>query len=419
MPDHDDTPRDPQPPAPPAPATASRREFLVNAAAIGAPLLVAPRVARGSEANSRLTLGFIGCGGRGTWIADLFQKHGGYQVAAAADYFQDRVDEFGEKLGVPAERRHTGLQGYRQLLQSDVDAVVIESPPFFHPIQARDAVDAGKHVYLAKPMAVDVPGCRTMEESGRRATESGTCFLVDFQTRTDPLYQEAVKRAQYGDIGRIICGEATYICGPTWGTQAKWLEDNPGDPEMRLRAWGLDRALSGDVITEQNIHALDVASWVLDAAPLHAVGTGGQKARTAGSCWDHFSVSFNFPQDILVTFCSKQLGDGWDDICCRMYGTEGTLDTHYFADVSIRGRLPYRGGTLTSLYQDGAVRNIATFHDSITRGDWSNPTVAPSVRSTLTTILGRTAAWRRGPVSWDEMMAANEELTVDLTGLRS
>ena len=397
----------------------SRRDFLTTAAAIGAPLLVSPRAARGSEASSRLTLGFIGCGGRGTWIAELFQKHGGYEIRAAADYFQDKVDAFGDKLQVAPERRYTGLSGYRRMLESDVDAVVIESPPYFHPGQAADAVEAGKHVYLAKPVAVDVPGCRTVEESGRKAAEKQKCFLVDFQTRTDPFYQEAVKRAQYGDIGRIVCGEATYVCGPTWGDQAKWLTEKPGDPEMRLRAWGLDRALSGDVITEQNIHALDVATWVLDAAPLHAVGSGGRKARTAGTCWDHFSVTFTFPQDVLVTFSSKQLGDGWDDICCRMYGTDGTLDSHYFGEVSIRGRLPYRGGKIPGLYEDGAVANIATFHDSITRGDFSNPTVAASVRSNLTTILGRTAAWRGAQVSWDEMMSANEELQPDLAGLRS
>jgi predicted dehydrogenase len=397
----------------------SRREFLTTAAAIGAPLLVSPRAARGSQANSRLTLGAIGCGGRGTWLADLFQKHGGYEIRAAADYFQDRVDEFGRKFQIPAERRYAGLQGYRRLLESDVDAVVIESPPYFHPGQAKDAVEAGKHVFLAKPAAVDVPGCRTVEESGRKATEKRKCFLADFQTRTDPFYREAVKRAQYGDIGRIVCGEATYLCGPTWEQQAKWLKDKPDDPEMRLRAWGLDRALSGDVITEQNIHALDVATWVLDAAPLSAVGSGGRKARTAGTCWDHFSVSFTFPQDVLITFCSKQLGDGWDDICCRIYGTEGTLDSHYFGEVSIRGRLPYRGGKIPNLYTDGAIANIAAFHDSITRGDWSNLTVAASVRSNLTTILGRTAAWRGARVSWDEMMSANEELAADLSGLRS
>jgi predicted dehydrogenase len=274
-------------------------------------------------------------------------------------------------------------------------------------------------VYLAKPVAVDVPGCRTVEESGRKATEIKKCFLVDFQTRTDPFYREAVKRAQYGDIGRIVCGEATYECGPTWGDQAKWLTEKPGDPEMRLKAWGLDRALSGDVITEQNIHALDVAAWVLDEAPLHAVGTGGQKARTAGTCWDHFSVTFTFPGDVLVTFSSKQLGDGWDDICCRMYGTEGTLDTHYFGDVSIRGKQPYRGGKVPDLYENGAISNIAAFHDSITGGDFSNPTVAASVRSNLTTILGRTAAWRGARVSWDEMLSANEALQADLAGLRS
>jgi len=400
-------------------AATSRRAFLATAAAVGAPLLVSPRTAFGSAANSRLTLGAIGNGGRGTWIAELFQKHGGYQITAAADYFQERVEAFGSKFEVPAARRYTGLSGYRKLLESGVDAVVIESPPYFHPRQAADAVEAGKHVYLAKPIAVDVPGCHTVEESARKATEKKRAFLVDFQTRTDPFYREAVKRAQYGDIGRIVSGEATYFCGPTWGDQAKWLTEKPGDPELRLRAWGLDRALSGDVITEQNIHALDVASWVLDAAPLHAVGTGGQRARTAGTCWDTFSVIYTFPRDVVVTFSSKQLGDGWDDICCRIYGTEGTLDSHYFGEVSIRGKLPYRGGKIPNLYTDGAAANIATFHESITGGDWTNPTVAQSVRSNLTTILGRSAAWRGAPVSWDEMLRANEALEADLSGLRS
>ncbi len=186
----------------------SRREFLTTAAAIGAPLLVSPRTAFGAQANSRVTLGVLGCGGRGTWIAELLQKHGGYEIRAAADYFQDRVDNVGTKLQVAPERRYTGLDGYKKVLAGDVDAVAIESPPYFHPIQAREAVEAGKHVYLAKPVAVDVPGCRTVEESGRRATEKQKCFLVDFQTRTDPLYREAVKRAgaRPEQIERAIIG---------------------------------------------------------------------------------------------------------------------------------------------------------------------------------------------------------------------
>jgi predicted dehydrogenase len=398
---------------------ATRREFLAAAALASGPLLVSTKTAFGTEANSRVTLGAIGCGGRGTWIAGLFQKHGGYQVVAASDYFKDRVEEFGTKIQVPADRCYTGLQGHKRVLDAGVDAVVVETPPYFHPGHAAEAVDAGKHVFLAKPVAVDVPGCRSVEESGKKATEKKRAFLVDFQTRTDPFYREAVKRAQYGDIGRIVSVEATYFCGPTWGEQAKWLKEKPGDPDMRLRAWGLDRALSGDVITEQNIHALDVATWVLDAAPVWAVGTGGRKARTAGTCWDCFSVTYMFPQEVVVSFASKQFGAGWDDICCRAYGTEGTLDTHYFADVSIRGNLPYKGGRIPNLYMDGAVANIATFHESITKSDFSNPTVGASVRSNLTTILGRTAAWRGARVTWDEMMAANERLEADLAGLRS
>jgi len=410
-------------PAHGAPATAgaetTRREFLATAALASGPLLVSPKTAFGTEASSRITIGAIGCGGRGTWIAGLFQKHGGYQVVAAADYFQDRVDEFGTKIQVPADRRYTGLSGYERILESNADAIVIESPPYFHPRQAADGVDAGKHVYLAKPIAVDVPGCRTVEESAEKATEKKRVFLVDFQTRTDPFYREAIKRAQYGDIGRVVSVEATYFCGPTWGDQAKWLQEKPGDPEMRLRAWGLDRALSGDVITEQNIHALDVATWALDAAPVSAFGTGGRRARTAGTCWDCFSVTYVFPQDVIVSFASKQFGDGWDDICCRVYGTEGTLDSHYFGEVSIRGKLPYKGGKIPNLYTDGAAANIAAFHDSVTRGEFGNPTVPPSVRSNLTTILGRTAAWRGARVTWDEMMAAAEPLEADLTGLRA
>jgi predicted dehydrogenase len=374
---------------------------------------------RGTAANSKITLGMVGCGQRGAWIAGLFLKHGGYEVVAGADYFQDRVDEFGLKFNVSSERRYTGLACYRRLLEGKVDAVVIESPPYFHPEQAAAAVDAGKHVFLAKPVAVDVPGCRSIEESGRKATEKGLCYLVDFQTRTDPLYQEAVQRVQRGDIGRIVCGEATYIASIPWTRQIPELQADPTNPERQLRAWGLSRALSGDVITEQNIHSIDVATWILDQAPARAYGTGGRKGRTTGDCWDHFSVIFTFPHDVIVSFCSKQLGAGWDDILCRMYGTDGTVDTHYFGEVSIRGKNPYAGGKTDNLYPNGAIRNIATFYENVTKGDVSNSTVASSVRSNLSTLLGRAAAYRRQEVTWDEMMKSTERFEPNLKGLKA
>ena len=398
----------------------SRRQFIARTGAGAVAFnLLKPELACGADTNSRITLGWMGCGGRGTWIADLFQKHGGYQIVAAHDYFQDKVDVFGDKFGIDRARRHTGLKGYLKMLEQKPDAVVIESPPFFHPEQAAAGVEAGCHVYLAKPIAVDVPGCCTIEDCGRKATQKRLTFLVDFQTRASAAYQEAVRRVHNGDIGRLVSGEAVYVCGPTWGGMSQFLKPNPKDPERRLRAWGLDRVLSGDVITEQNIHALDVACWILGANPIKAYGTGGEARGLGGTCSDHFAVIYQFPNDVILSFTSKQLGHGIDDIMCRVYGTTGTIDTHYFGEVWVKGKEDaYNGGRMANLYTEGAVNNIATFHQNLMRGDFENPTVPESVRSNLTTILGRTAAYQRKGITWEQMMKKNEKWEADLKGVK-
>lgn len=402
-------------------APVNRRQFIAGTGIAAAGLtLLKPGLALGEAANRKLDLGLIGCGGRGQWIAKLFAECGKYNFVAGADYFQDKVDQFGEKFGVAADKRFTGLSGYQRLLEQKLDAVVIESPPYFHPEQAAAAVNAGKHVYLAKPVAVDVPGCHSIEASAKKATASKLCFLVDFQTRAHPAYQEAVKRVHAGQIGKLISAEAVYVTGPTWNHMDRALREKPNDPEMKLKAWGIDRVLSGDVITEQNIHALDVATWFLDAAPVRAYGTGGQKRGFIGTCWDHFAVTFDFPNGLPLSFHSKQAGHGIDDIQCRAYGLDGTADTHYHGDVWVRSRDDlYNGGKLGNLYQEGVVNNIATFYNCITKGDFANPTVAPSVRSNLTTILGRTAAYKHAVVTWEEMIRANEKWEADLRALKS
>jgi predicted dehydrogenase len=336
-----------------------------------------------------------------------------------ADYFQDHVDAVGDQFQVEAAQRFSGLGGYRRLLEQKLDAVVIESPPYFHPEQAAAAVEAGKHVYVAKPIAVDVPGCLGIGASGRAATAKKLCFLVDFQTRANKLYQEAVKAVHGGEIGKIVSAEANYHCGATWDHMDQLLRKDPTNPEVRLRAWGVDRVLSGDVITEQNIHALDVACWMLDAEPIRACGTGGRKREFVGNCWDHFAVIYYFPNDLVLSFNSHQSGYGYDDIMCRVYGLKGTADTHYFGNVTVKAKEFRSDGNVGNLYSDGVETNIATFHDSITRGDWANPTVAPSVRSNLTTILGRMAAYKNGMVTWQEMMQAKEKFTADFKGLKA
>jgi predicted dehydrogenase len=394
----------------------NRRDFLMTGSAAIAATIFSPQLGRGSQANSKLALGVVGCGSRGTWIADLFANHGGFQVVAAADYFPDRAATFGDKFGIDASRRYTGLGGYRKLIESQLDAIAIESPPYFHPQQAADAINAGKHVFLAKPIAVDVPGCRLVAEAARKATERNLVMLVDFQTRADPIYRETAKRVHFGDIGRIISGEAVYYCDTAFAA-ARFNRDNPED---RLRNWGSDRALSGDIIVEQNIHALDVATWMIDQSPLWAVGGGGRKTRGGcGDINDHFALLYGFPDNVLLSFSSKQIGQGMDDIGCWIFGSRGTAESHYFGSVRIRGDIPYAGGDMKNLYGDGAVGNIAAFHDCVTRGDCSNGTVAQSLRSNLTAILGRSAAHHGGSLSWDDLLKADQVLEADLKGLKA
>jgi predicted dehydrogenase len=368
----------------------------------------------GAAANSQLSIGLIGCGGRGRWLTDLFQETGLYRWVACADYFQDRVDAVGAKFGIEASRRYTGLSGYRRLLESNLDAVVIETPPYFHPEQAHAAVAAGKHVFLAKPVAVDAPGCLTIAQAGKTATSKGLVFLVDFQTRANELYREALRRVRRGDIGPLVLAEAHY----PWAGGGRGPV--PATTEEQLRSWYYVKALSGDFIVEQSIHALDVATWILDADPIRAVGLGGRKLRPKGSIWDHFAVNYTFPNNLVLSFtCIQSIPEMKDEIRCRVFGAEGVIDTDYFGSVSIRGNEPFAGGSVGNLYTTGAQVNIREFHKFITTGQCDNPTVAPSVRSNLAAILGREAGYRGGEVTLASLLKKGTRLKFDLKGLRA
>ena len=391
-----------------------RRSFLAGAAAAGAFSIVHPSLARGYQANSKLELGLIGCGGRGSWIADLFAGTGKYQFVACADYFQDRVDAAGNRLKIDAARRHSTLSGYKRLLEGKLDAVVIETPPYFHPEHSAAAVKAGKHVFLAKPIAVDAPGCKTIAAAGKEATEKKLVFRVDFQTRANELYREALRRVKAGDIGKLVLGEAHY----PWAGGGRGAP--PASVEERLRSWYYVLPLSGDFIVEQSIHSLDVACWIAGADPIRARGTGGRKVRPEGSIWDHFAVQYWFPDDLVLSFtCIQSIPGVRDEIRCRVFGADGVIDTDYFGNVWIRGNKPYEGGSTGNLYQTGAVTNINEFHEAVTKGDYRNGTVAESVRSNLTAVLGREAGYKGGEVTWAELMASNRKLELDLRGLKN
>ena len=405
-----------------------RRRFLKTTAATAAGFtIVGPQSVRGTTASAKVRLGIIGSGGRGVWLGNLFQKHAPCEVVALADVFDDRLDRGRSKLGVGAERCYQGLDAYHALLASDVDAVAILSPPYFHPAQTAAAVDAGKHVFLAKPIAVDVPGCRTVVAAARRGA-GRTSVFVDFQTRATSFFQEAAKRVHNGAIGTPICGQAFYHAGRLRPQR----DARDTTDAARLRNWVFDRTLSGDIIVEQNIHVIDLANWFLQSHPIAAVGRGGRKARTdVGDTRDHYVVTYTYPDDVLIDFGSTQFPQGFSDYCVRLFGTRGTVESHYAGRVVITGRNAWTGTddrmmmhkgrryrqvrstANENIFTDGAVANLETFIAAVQAGEVLDNTAA-AADSTLACILGRTAVDTGQAVTWDEMIAADAKLETQL-----
>ena len=159
--------------------------------------------APGKAYERKIKLGVIGNGGRGGWIANLFKKHGGYEMYALADYFQEVADQCGDKLGVDKARRFSTLSGYKRLLECGLEAVALETPPYFFPEHAKAAVAAGLHVYMAKPVAVDVPGALQILAAAKEAARKKRCFLVDYQMPTDPANNEILGRLRAPAFGAI------------------------------------------------------------------------------------------------------------------------------------------------------------------------------------------------------------------------
>jgi myo-inositol 2-dehydrogenase/D-chiro-inositol 1-dehydrogenase len=389
-----------------------RRGFL--RAAAGA-LILKPETVFGTQANSAIEVGIVGCGGRGNWIGPFFPEYAGARVVALADVIREHLDSTRDKFQVEASRAYYGPEAYRELANSRLDAVVIETPPYYHPEQAQAAVDAGKHVFLAKPVAVDVPGCRSILASGKLAAKKRLSYLVDFQTRAQAVFQAAAARVQRGDIGKPVMGQAFYYAGRPARDKTE-----PGmDPgQARILNFYMDRVLGGDIIVEQNIHVIDVANWFLDSHPVKAFGTGGRTDWSgtpwdAGDAWDHFLVTFWYPNDVQVDFSSHQLTRSFADLCVRCFGIKGAVDSHYGGMVRITGENAWMGLEKDDTFRQGAINNVKNFIESIRSGNPVN-NAEQAVESNLTAILGRTAAYQGRVVTWDELMRSNEKWEANL-----
>lgn len=391
---------------------------LLSGAAGAAETARPDRPADGQE-KRKIKLGILGCGGRGNWISQMFRSHGGFEIYAVADYFDAAAQAMGEKLGVAKERRFSGLSGYKKMYQCGIEAVDIVDVPYFYPEQARAAIEAGLHVYTAKPVAVDVPGTLSIGESGKLATQKRLCFLVDYQLPTDPAMIEIAKRVGGGALGTLA-----HISSIGFGWQG-WPDPALGTTiESRLtkQIWLSDTALSGDTIVSYDIHIIDGILSVIGQRPVAACG----RARTCrtephGDRTDVAAVIYEREDGLLWTHVTQAISNNFDvtTLTGSLLGMEATAHVAYSDKVFIRGGKQHYAGTIDNVFNKGVERNIASFHRNITEGHFENPTVQRAVDGHLTAILGREAAARRRYLTMEELLRENKRLTVSLEGLKA
>jgi len=416
-----------------------RREFLGSAAAAVGLLIVKPELVRGTAANSAVRLGILGCGGRGTAVGTGFVNDTNARVVALADLFADQLaaaqrvfDDLQKAKGdaaIDPAQLFKGPKAYEQIAASkEVDAILLTSPPYFHPVHLEAVVAAGKHIYCEKPVAIDVPGANRVIRAGENA-KGKLSLAVGFQIRKAPPYVELVKRIHGGALGTIGCGLAYYYCPhidrPDW--------PNASPIERRLRNWVWYRALSGDIIVEQNVHVIDICNWVLQGHPVKAVGAGSRNLRQdSGDCYDNFNVVFTYPNNVQVSFGSTQFDKHEFDAAVRFFGTRGSTEAHYDHRVSIAGEEPWdaglgpakegdqfsAAGTFKGALDQADPEKQKSFIESITSGNFLEE-AAQGADSALSAMLGRTAAYTGKAVTWDKLMKSSEVLDpkIDLAEL--
>ncbi|RMF97202.1 MAG: gfo/Idh/MocA family oxidoreductase [Planctomycetota bacterium] len=406
-----------------------RRRFLSLSAkgAVVATVLPSARLALGSQANQRIRLGVVGQGGRGRMLTGMFADHGGYEVVAVADYFPEVARAGAAAVDVPEKAAFSGLSAYKRLLDYGVDAVALQTPPYFFPIHAAAAVDAGCHVYVAKPVAIDVPGCKTIAELGRRSTAQRRVFHVDFQLRYMPQFVQCLEYLRQGKLGKIRFVRAYYN---DEGREDRRVQKDISELFTRLR-WAMCRELGGDRIVSAGIHAVDTALAVIGTHPLKVCGVVQQsRANPVNTAMDTASLTYTFPDGVIMNYSGDQFRNYHYEIDLfagvKAYADSGYMQTHYgkasipgAGDTKMRsGDWRYEGGEMPDLYHWGARHNIELFHTCITKGQFENTTVPTAVEANPTCLMGAYAGRRGGEMTWDELLNDEERAVPDLSGLK-
>lgn len=372
-----------------------------------------------------LKAALIGCGRRGAGsLIDLLKAASGITVVALGDVFQDRIDEVRQMLKdkfkqeITDDKCFTGFDSYQKVIDSGVDIVLLATPPAFRPIHFRAAVEAGKHAFLEKPVAVDPMGARSVIATSKMAVSKGLSVITGTQRHHDRKYIEGYKQVRSGLIGEIV---SATVC---WNTGSHWLrmkDPEWTDMEWMIRDWGNWNWLSGDHIVEQHVHNLDVFNWFSGKKPVKAVGMGARQRRQTGDQYDMFSIDYVYEGDVHVHSLCRQIDGCSNNIFEIIKGTKGTWSNN--------GVIRDSEGNIVWKYDKE--KEKADFNQTnpyiLEHVDWVNhirskqpvSQAEESAVSALTAIMGRTSAYTGQSVSWDQMLASDMDLMPKDLSLRN
>lgn len=394
----------------------SRREFLKTSGVLfGATVAGNLGIARGAHAagSDTIKIGLVGCGGRGSGAAANALTSGpDVQLVAMADLFDDKVKSSREQLrkikpeqvAVDDEHCFTGLDGYRKVIDSGVDVVLIATASAFHPDYLKAAVDAGKHVFIEKPHAVDPPGVRLVMQACEEAEKKKLSVVSGLCYRYHPGMQETVKRIRGGAIGDIVAVQETYMRAPYRLVERKpeWTE-----MEYQFRNWYHFGWLSGDDIGQSLIHSMDKGAWVLaDAPPVKVFGQGGRSSSVGpvfGNVFDHHALVYEYENGVKMFAFGRAQAGCHDEVSDHVFGTKGRVD---LSRCEIKGENPWRyEGPKTSMYD---LEHVALF-DSIRSGTPINNGTYMA-RSSMLAVMGEMTCHSGRQFTWDEAMKSDYRL---------
>lgn len=379
-----------------------------------------PPVLKAAPKGRKLKAGLVGAGGRGTGAAINFISAGpDLEIVAVADVFQDKVDAFCKRfesfgLPIPPENRFTGFDGYKKLMAiDDIDVVILATPPKFRPEHFLEAVTMKKHVFMEKPVAVDSNGIRTILATSKKAEALGLNVVTGTQRRHQEDYIETYKKVAEGAIGRIVAAKAWWNQDHVW---FRLREPGWNDMEYMIRNWNNFIWLSGDHILDTHVHNIDVVNWFTGKHPVSAIGYGGRHRRVTGDQYDFFSIDFDYGNGVFSHSMCRQIDGCANGTGELVMGTEGYTNcqnTIWNLDGKVIWKFEYpkdeNGNSTNTVAVSPYIQEHMHLVWAIRTGNYVNEAEQTAI-STLTAIMGRTAAYTGKMISWDEILKMDMNL---------